>query len=167
MRKQGKYTKFERSTLFFNTYPVSRILNFNRPKWTKLQKTLKLKQTKPFDLQNNQLTKLNYKLWDKVQTCYKKGHDTRLSLNLLFDFSISISYYKKILRFSNITEKRAFIIKSLIKPFFRFDILLWKSGLTSSLYEARQLIFCGKVFLNNKKIKNICYLQKGDRKSVV
>lgn len=161
MRLNTKYKIYSQAGIIpikFN----QRLSKFKRPKWKKIQKlTFKSLQSSPF-LTNSFLIKNNFRFWDKIKNYYKDGIKVKNSIYCLYDRSILNRYLIKMLNNSRNTSLRHRLIKSLILPTYRLDILLWKLHMFNSSYQAREAINKNLVYVNDKNIKGNLTLKKGD-----
>jgi hypothetical protein len=97
------------------------------------------------------------KSWDKVKNSYKNGLLLKNSIFKSFDNSLGLKYFKKQLKI-----KKSEVIKFLLQPLYRLDIILWKLGVYSSVRKVQRKIREKQVSLNNKKVTKIFFLKKGD-----
>ena len=166
MRVLKKYKLFSKLNFLIKTFPA-RLLKFNRPKWKKVQDSLKkffLKKGKKNSIRFLNFFKffLKFKAWERLRYFYKNGLFLKRSLFAFFDNSISNKYFKKelepiLIRFLNLRLARVFL-----KPLYRVDILLWKLKLVKSTFQAKHLIDKKKILVNNKLISNKLFLKQGD-----
>jgi ribosomal protein S4 len=161
MRLISKYKIYTKSLITPHKFCL-RILKFNRPKWKRLQKNLiRTLKKKPQFIR--QLTVKNrLKVWSRVKSKYKSGLNTKNSISMLFDNSISKKSLKKTLFSSKVNEVDEIFRNVLVKPQFRIDILLSNLNLFFTAYQARQSINSGLVLVNKKAISSNYFLKKGD-----
>lgn len=79
-----------------------------------------------------------------------------------FDNSITTPLLKKAVFTRTNRSTKDLLIQSLIKPYFRIDILLTSMEFFKTSFQARQFINEGNVLLNFKKVKGNVFVQKGD-----
>jgi ribosomal 50S subunit-recycling heat shock protein len=161
MRYCNKYKSYTKTNLFLKKSSL-RVLNFNRPKWKKLQSIISSKKLSLTSFNDTSICKVNYKIWDKIKNHYKDGLYIKNSIYKLFDNSFSTRYYKKKLLNKNLFFLKNIILNSIIKPNFRLDILLWKLNFFKSPYESKQAIQTGHIFVNNKIQFQNSFVKKGD-----
>lgn len=161
MRLISKYKIYTKSPITPTKFCL-RILKFNRPKWKRLQKNLiRLLKKKPKFIR--QLTiKNRLRVWSRVKSKYKSGLNTKNSISMLFDNSISKKTLKKNLFFYKKNEIDDIFRVALIKPQFRIDILLSNLNLFFTSYQARQSINSGIILVNGKTVASNYFLKKGD-----
>lgn len=175
MRLRSKYKIYTQSSASFPKYP-KRIFNFRRSKWKKLQSKLlrqqyflfysnqkkkRLKKAQsPFF--NSFLSKVPYKMWQKLRAHYKKGLQIKNNLRKKFDDSLQYHFFKKTMRSQKNQQLKNIVLLNLVKPLFKIDILLWCLNLYTSSYQARQAINCRNVWVNAKNVLGNHYLKKGD-----
>jgi len=167
MRFYKKYKNYYKITSFFKTFPVSRILKFNRPKWKKLQLFLNTKIGTQQTFFNHSILKVNYKHWDKLKNNYKDGLNIKSAICNLFDNSVSTQFFKKEFLSSTKFLTKNLIASSLFKLLYRIDILLWKLNFFESSFQARQAINNSNVLVNNKKVGSTSFVTKGDTISLI
>jgi ribosomal protein S4 len=161
MRLINKYKNFSNNNTFLKSFPFSRLLKFKRPKWHRVQQLLKKKFFFKKKIYNNILLKARSKKWEKLNLYYKEGLLLKRAILLNFDNSLSIKYFKKHLLKKSLTTLNVFL-KTLIKPFFKLDILLWKLCFFNSTFEAKQAFLNNQISINSVKIKKTLFLSKGD-----
>jgi ribosomal protein S4 len=175
MRFINKYKKYNKIKILLRYFPKLKFLKFKRSKWQKLKLYFKKKfsiKRKIFSLKNKD-TKIFFNHFDKVvpnysqlrtipkvNKNYKNALLLKQSIFTFNDQSISLSFFKKILKKEKVHN--TLILGCLIKPFFRLDIILWRLNFFSSIYSARQAIFNGSIEINFQKNKSIKFLKKGD-----
>lgn len=148
----------------------SRVLNFRRPKWQKIQKLLSRKTKKPNSFlklkkknlfSTSRFIKKKKKSWDKIKNHYNEGLKLKTIVDSFFDSSVSIPFYKKKNTLKIFTTQEYFEA-CMIRPEFRIDILLFRLNFFSSPFQARQSLNEGEILVNNIKIKGNTFLEKGD-----
>jgi len=161
MRLSNRYKTFAKPNNFIVEFP-DRLTRFKRSKWKLLQKKLLKNSTKKIQRETSFTLKSPLYSWEKIKTAYKTGLMFKTAIMSSFDNSITSAFLKK--AFSNKINKstKDLLIKSVIKPYFRIDILLTSMELFQTSFQARQFINDGNVLLNFKRIKSNVFVQKGD-----
>jgi ribosomal protein S4 len=161
MRFSNKYKIFNQSENSFESFH-SRIANFKRTKWQKVQKNnSRILLTKKKFI-NNFCIKNKYKSWDKVKNYYKVGIKIKRSLYSLFDKSIRSKDLAYSLLGKQKSDFRKTFINSLLKPEYRLDILLWRLNFFNSSYQSRQSIANRLVLVNGKFVSGNLFLKAED-----
>ncbi len=159
MRNTKKYKQYSKNKELSANIP-SRILRFNRPKWKFFQKKLD-QLNKPTNLFVNPLVrKASDKYWEKSTDYFKDGIQLKRHLMNSYDASVKISFFKKKIKKRN--QVKSLLLKFLVKPVYRVDVLLSRLHLFYSTYQTRQFIKYGIILVNNKKIDINYILKKGD-----
>jgi ribosomal protein S4 len=162
MRLQNKYKIYTKKNITSFNYH-SRLINFKRPKWKKLQTLIKKKYSLNKQLfLDHSCVQVNYKAWDKIKNYYKEGLKVINTYNCFYDKAINKTYLKKVLHLSKFKEKNKLFFLAFVKPIFRIDILLWKLSLLNSSYLGRQFLNSGIILVNNKCIQSNYFIKKGD-----
>ena len=157
---KNKYKVYTKITFSFLNFFPNRLKTFKRSKWKKVKLILtkrSIRGKNKLRLVDHFKVRKNTKRWDKLSLIYKKGNNLKRSVFQLFGNSLNIKYFKNQLK-----ERRPSIIKLLVKPLYRLDVLLWKLRFYPTIKKAQQQIKCQKVLLNNKRIKKVCLLKRGD-----
>ena len=168
MRLVSKYKNYTRVKIFSKFIP-DRISKFKRPKWKKVLRLKKLffkkklkrgkKKKRKVYIYNPLKKSLRIKKWHRLKSFYREGLNLKRRFDVLFDNQFSIKNYKKIsLKLQKNFRVNSFLLKFLVKPLFRLDILLWKLKFFSSSYESSQYIKKGFVFINSSKLLNNQYI---------
>ena len=125
----------------------------------KIKSFLKLNKIKFFK-HNLTLTKL--KSWDRIKNHFRDGLKLNQKLTQETDFAVSSTILKKIV--GSISIKDYFDLYSTIFIYhtFRLDLILWNLKFFTSVYQARQFINDGKIFVNNKQVYGGVFLKSGD-----
>jgi len=169
MRLCKKYKLFSKHKTLLRSTPIIRICNFKRTKWLAIQKSFlyifkrNTDQLRAKTFHNNLIFSLPLFRYQRLARFFFEGIFLKRILNSFFDNRLSTYNYKKLLNVSNtyLTYEESYLLV-IIKPFFFFDILLWKLGLFSSCYEALQFIQAGNLLLNNKTAFYSTLLKKED-----
>jgi len=161
MRLSNRYKTFAKPNNFIVDFP-ERITRFKRSKWKFLQKKLLKTSTKKIHRETSFTLKAPLHSWDKIKTAYKTGLTFKTAITSSFDNSITSTFLKKALVNRTTKSTKDLLIKSLIKPYFRIDILLTSLELFKTSFQARQFINDGNVLLNFKKIKSNVFVKQGD-----
>ena len=156
--------------------PSLRLLKFKRTKWKLIQENItkkaflfkkqfffeKSKLNKPRyvknSFRNNFSLKVRTKAFIKLRSIFKLNLQAKRHYKQLFDNAISLQRLN-LLR-SNFYKTK--FTNTLIKPYFKLDILLWKLHFYNSCYEAQQCINNGLILVNDIKVKPHFFLKKGD-----
>ncbi len=161
MRVSNRYKIFAKPNKFIVDFP-ERISRFKRSKWKLIQK----QNFKNFPKNARRETSLTLKAplhsWEKIKTAYKTGLAFKTAILASFDNSITPSLLKKAVFTRTNRATKDLLIQSLIKPYFRLDILLTSMEFFKTSFQARQFINEGNVLLNFKKVKSNIFVQKGD-----
>ena len=153
-----KYKIYPKITYkFLAFFPLNKIINFKRSKWKKLKTFLLSKKKKRLKFFDYSKSAKHVRFWEKTKKSYKNGLLLKNSIFKYFDNALDISFFKKQLKFK-IPE----LLKLLVKPFYRLDILLWKLGVYCSVRKAQQKIRNKQILVNRKKINKIFFLKSGD-----
>ena len=164
MRIKQQYKKYSKNFSPLVCVPKEKILKFHRPKWKKIQKLIlkdKLKKKKQ---------KLKFKhygkvfcigsRWDRVSSFYRNQLLFKKTIQTLFLNSVSNQHLKKI--YLN-KKSKFFYLQSLLYQFeYRIDILLSRLKFFSTSFLVKNNIQKGQVLVNNKNIKTLMQLSKGD-----
>ena len=161
MRFLNKYTSYQKINSFLK-YAPTRVLQFKRPKWKKLQLILKQKINFKTSFVNNSVTRLPFKNWEKNKTYYRDGLLLKNSFYSFYNNSITTTYYKKLIKKTRDLRFSSLFFKVFLKPLFFIDVLLWKTNFCSSIYEVRQLLNSKQILVNNKTIQSNYIVKKGD-----
>jgi len=161
MRLSNRYKTFAKPNNFIVEFP-ERLTRFKRSKWKFLQKKLLKNPIKKVRRETSFTLKAPLYSWDKIKTAYKTGLMFKTAIMSSFDNSISSPFLKKALFNRTTKSTKDLLIKSVIKPYFRIDILLTSMELFQTSFQARQFINEGKVLLNFTTIKSNVFVQKGD-----
>jgi len=162
MRLRSKYKGYNQLLQLFDKFPL-RILKFKSTKWKKIQKVLSTSQLNKKNFVENFSVKVPYKTWEKINNYYREGHKLKNLIFLLYDKSISVSYFRSVLKNNSLSSTlRSMYLYTLLKPEFRLDILLWRLNFFESSYQARQAINEKKVKVNEKTVAGNFFLKKGD-----
>lgn len=161
MRLSNRYKTFAKPNNFIVDFP-ERITRFKRSKWKFLQKKLLKTATKKIHRETSLTLKAPLHSWDKIKTAYKTGLTFKTAITSSFDNSINSTFLKKALFNRTTKSTKDLLIKSLIKPYFRIDILLTSLELFNTSFHARQFINDGNVLVNFKKIKSNVFVKQGD-----
>jgi ribosomal protein S4 len=118
---------------------------------------------KPKSYVNNLLIEVKLKYWYRVDSYYRNGRKIKSMISNSFDNAISTSYFRKTL----VLSKKSLITnevysRTLARPEFRLDILLWKLQFFVSSFQASQAVSERKISVNGKFVLGNYYLTKGD-----
>lgn len=174
MRFINKYKFYPKLKFFFETFPTERILKFKTTKWLALRKKIqkhiaKLKKKKKISVRPRKsrffkdlsLVRLSLKRLVKLQYFYRESLNLKRAIFMFYDQAVSIKYFKRLL-VKNYSNKSNLKSVCLIEPLFNIEILLWKLGLFSSVYEIYQNLASKKILVNNKP-KQVGYkVKEGD-----
>ena len=151
MRNISKYSIFYKIGNFLKKFPL-KLLKFKRPKWNifkkKNLKGFKLKKKIINETQNFFKIKKNFKFWLKKKIYKQDAKLTKKITSCLFNNSIKFKNIKK--RIKKNKERILFNNNCLVRPFYRIDTLLYQLYICKSYYQAKQLVYSKKVFLNNQ-----------------
>ena len=162
MRLRPKYKGYNQLSQLFDKFPL-RILKFKNTKWKKIQKVLSTSQLNKKSFVENFSVKAPYKTWEKINNYYREGHKLKNLIFLLYDKSISVSYFRSVLKNNSLSSTlRSMYLYTLLKPEFRLDILLWRLNFFESSYQARQAINERRVKVNEKVVAGNFFFKKGD-----
>lgn len=165
MRLKNKYKTYYQT----GSAPESfhkRIINFKRPKWNRLQKMISDPKYTKKALINNLCIKSNFKSWDKVKTYYKLGLKNKNVVCNYFDNAVGAKHINRSLKDSKNHQLQDNFLECVVKPEFRIDILLARLGFFATSFQARQYIFSGNVFVNDKVVSGNFFVKKGDLISI-
>ena len=161
MRLSNRYKTFVKPNNFIVDFP-ERLNRFKRSKWKFLQKKLLKNATKKVRRETSFTLKAPLHSWDKIKMSYKTGLIFKTAIMSTFDNSINSSSLKKALFTRSNRSTKNLLLYSLIKPYFRLDILLTSMEFFKTAFHARQFINEGNILLNFKKVKSNVFVQKGD-----
>lgn len=161
MRLSNRYKTFAKPNTFIFDFP-ERINRFKRSKWKLLQKKILKNSTKKVRRETSFMLKAPLHSWEKIKTAYKTGLTFKTAIISSFDNSITSPFLKKAVLSKTNRLTKDLLIHSLIKPYFRMDILLTSLEFFKTSFHARQFINEGKVLLNFKKVKSNVFVKKGD-----
>jgi len=161
MRLSNRYKTFAKPNNFIFDFP-ERISRFKRSKWKLLQKKFLKSSTKKVRRETSFTLKAPLHSWEKIKTAYKTGLTFKTAIMSSFDNSITTPLLKKAVFTRTNRSTKDLLIQSLIKPYFRIDILLTSMEFFKTSFQARQFINEGNVLLNFKKVKGNVFVQKGD-----
>jgi len=160
--KLNKYQKFKNSFFYFtkpfckklcNLFLIDKNLTFDDDFLFKIKK-------KNLSILNPYLLKSNFDKLEKVKNHSKNLIQIKNLWNNIFRKSLNL---KNVSRNSNFyLSKKGKILKYLIKPYYKLNILLWNLFFFSSPREASQQIAKKKVFVNNRIFTSTVLLTKGD-----
>lgn len=174
------YKTYPKATVFIESYPFSKTLNFKRSKWKRTKRSLKQflkKKFPPFSYNHTvlgykykrQSKKKAFRIFDsrnisvsrypspRARKIYSTGLMLRRSLGHYSDYSLNLKFLKKYCGQRNISMHDL-----LLKPLYKVDVLLWKLQLYSSTREVRQDIRCKLIQVNETLLSQPCFLSKGD-----
>jgi hypothetical protein len=154
MRLLPKYKNYLK--LITKNYPI-RILKFKKSKWVRY-KTLILKLKPKFIFYKLLNININTKNWERINQNFKNS--LLLKTNFIEKFGQAININKTFKKYNTLNE---LFCNLFIKNNYRLDIIIWQLNLSCSVFESRDLIKRGLVFVNQKptKIFNL-FLKKGD-----
>lgn len=160
MRKIAKYYQYEKlKGLLIKRYP-KRILDLKRSKWKSIKsfilKSIKKKSRYYYHTFLKEKVRLNkwvYKKFFFAERCSLKRN-----LSRILGFKVGLNY-KLMNKFNN---KEKSIINFYTNNLFRLDRFICFFNFSKSIYEARQVISSGGIFINNKKAKSNYILKNGD-----
>lgn len=153
MRIFKKYKSWSKAVLT-NFFPL-RILKFKKTKWRKIKKIL-LKIKNNFFFIDHATHVISTKTWDRIKNNYKAQLQFNLNLKQRYDCSLSSNNNK-------LCNEKSYIINNFINNEYRLDLLLYVLNFYTSVYQARQSIKNGLVFINNKPFySEHVVLTKGD-----
>jgi len=150
------YTKITSS--FLTSFPIKKLANFKRSKWNFLKLLIKKEKALELDFFDYSLITRDTKTWERIQSTYKSGHLLKRSILKYFGGVYSIKFFKKQL----LKKKQDPIIKFLVKPLYRIDVLLWKLEFYSSVRIAQQNIRKKQILVNGFPVINTYFLKGGD-----
>ena len=154
MRLLPKYKNYIK--LITKNYPI-RILKFKKSKWVRY-KTLILKLKPKFIFYKLLNININTKNWERINQNFKNS--LLLKTSFIEKFGQAININKTFKKYNTINK---LLCSLFIKNNYRLDILIWQLNLSRSVFESRDLIKRGAVFVNNKSIKIFNrFLKKGD-----
>lgn len=159
--------------MFFETFPAKRILKFKTTKWLALRNKIKYtaglkknkqllkKRRKARLFKDLSLVQLPLKRLVKLQFFYRESLNLKRAIFMYYDQAVSNQYFKRLL-VKNYSNKSNLKSVCLIEPLFNIEILLWKLGLFSSVFEIYQNLASKKILINNK-FKQVGYrVKEGD-----
>jgi len=151
------YKTYSKQSIFAECYSFKKILRFKRSKWKSTKRSLK--QWKNWKLKIFDLKKVSVKSrpFPKVRKTYSTGLMLRRSLGHYTGDSINLKFLKKYCY-----EKNPSMLGLLIKPLYKVDILLWKLQWYKSIQEVRQDIRNRLICVNNSRLIQPCFLERGD-----
>ena len=161
MRLTNRYKILSKPNNFVFDFP-ERLNRFKRSKWQLLQKKALKSASKKARRETSFTLKAPLHSWEKVQTAYKTGLALKAAIMASFDNSITTKLLKKAVFTRTNCSTKDLLIHSLLKPYFRLDILLTSMELFKTSFQARQFINDGNVLLNFKKVKSNVFVKKGD-----
>lgn len=155
MRRTNKFKNFNNVGFPLRKLP-NKLSTFYRPKWQILK--LKIKETahatKVFV--DPSIIKVHFRHLDRLDKHYQIQLGVKKHLAGLFD-QVSLNRSKS---FSS--KKKDLILKHIVTPLYRLDILLWYLNIFSSVYQVRQFINSGNFKVNNLQVNSNYLLKKGD-----
>nr|NP_038166.1 ribosomal protein S4 [Synura synuroidea]AAF36932.1 ribosomal protein S4 [Synura synuroidea] len=137
MRKFKKFKFFSKINL--NSF-YTKILKFKRTKWKIAQNYIKKNKLKNV-LLNYRYNLVRVKSWFRLKASYKDNLLNKNKIQGKFDFKLKI-------------DKP--ILKDFLLTLLRLDVLLCRLRFFSSIYESKNFILNGNVYINNK----CCYNNK-------
>lgn len=144
-----------------NVQNRSKILQFKKKKWEKLQTFYKKKLRFRYKLkdQNRYLVSRDPIYQRSYQKNYRNNLQTNQRFKLFYGGMLKKSFKKLI---KTALTKKCKQTNKLFLNFFenRLDIALFRSKFSPSVRNARQLILHNKILVNNKSIKTKSYLLK-------
>lgn len=160
---------------FIYIIPRFRIFNFKRPKWKLVKKSLSRffinfpENQQPSSTPLNSLNTRVYNISDTIIPVKKFNYkflkkeriDLKTSLFAFFGNQVSSVFYKKILK-KSVNDKINLVLQLLIKPLYKIEILLWKLGFYSTIFQLRQQIALQNIYLNNKIVQKNQFVKAGD-----
>lgn len=152
-----KYKNYNKHILLIKEFP-KRLEKLKHLKWKKFYVLLKNKNKRDLKLKKGLISVLIIKkslyFWEK-----KKNNFLFAKLfNIFYNGGIKISTLKK-----NMEKSNSFLIKKyLLKPIYKINILFWILNWCKSTREFKYFMFYHKITINNKILKNINFLKKGD-----
>ena len=161
MRLYNRYKPFTKPNTFIIDFP-ERISRFKRSKWKVLQKKVFKLSKKKLRRETSLLVKPILHTWEKNNQAYKNGLLFKTSLMATFDNSINVPFLKKALVKCGTQSTQDLLKNSLVKPYFRIDILLTSLEFFKTAFQARQFINEGNILINFKKVKSNIFLKRGD-----
>jgi ribosomal protein S4 len=161
MRLSNRYKILSKPNNFVFEFP-ERINRFKRSKWQFLQKKILKSSLKKVRRETSFTLKAPLHSWEKIQNAYKIGLTFKSAIMTSFDNSITTKLLKKAVFARTNRSTKDLLIQSLIKPYFRLDILLTSLEFFKTPFHARQFINDGNVLLNFKKVKSNVFVEKGD-----
>ena len=155
MRRINKFKYFSTPGFPLRKFP-NKLLTFYRPKWNSLKLKIKdLNQVKK-KFVDSSITKVSFRFIERSKRSHKSKLVVKKHLKSLFD-NISLKSSSTLC-----VQKKDLILKSLISPLYRLDVLLWYLNIFSSVYQIRQYIGAGCFRINNKRVQPNYILRKGD-----
>jgi ribosomal protein S4 len=159
MRLTNRYKYYDRCFFLVRSFPYKILAKFRRPKWKKIQQFLK--KSKRIFFYNRSVIKTSFKTWERLQLLYKESLNLKTSIILSHDQAFNLKFYKK--NFTKSYKNSIEIIsQNLVKPFFSLRLLLYILRFAESSYLSKQMLSCGKVWVNSKKNFADKILNKGD-----
>lgn len=161
MRLYNRYKSFTKPNTFIIDFP-ERIGRFKRAKWKILQNKLLKLSKKKIRRETSVLLKPVLHTWEKNKQAYKTGLLFKTALMATFDHSINRPFLKKSLLKCKNQATKDLLTHSIVKPYFRIDILLTSLEFFKTAFQARQFINEGNILINFKRVKSNIFLKQGD-----
>ncbi len=171
---------YNRKDLTFERLPL-KVLKLHRTKWKFVQNKIRkhFKLLKNFSILKAKEGKIPFKkssiptteylnfikvncrpsTWSKVKKEFKTSFNSNMSLQVKFFKVFSKKFFKREKKIKNTVN---LINKKFVRPEFNLSILLLRLRFFKSIYETKNAINFGNVKVNQKKIYNNVFLDKGD-----
>jgi ribosomal protein S4 len=159
MRRYSKYKNYSKLNKVVFYYP-QKLSKLKHTKWKNINSIKDLYAQRDFFVNHS-----SQNIPDTIRRkadFYHDMLDIRREISQIYDSILKISSFKNLILVTKKKHKNNFIdvlIESLIKFEFRLDVLLFRAGFFSTIYEAKDFINHGYITVNGN-LKNYNYITK-------